>query len=117
MDSSDLPVGLAGDLVGAVQDDILNFFLQLVGELEALPVKDLNAIVLKGVVRSGDDDAGVGLLIQRHPGHRRRRDGSQIQHVGPGGAQPPNQRPFQQVAGDARILADGEQRPSVLLLF
>ena len=62
---ADLRSGLAGHVVVGEEDDVLDLLLQLVGELEALAVEDLDAVVLKGVVAGGDDDAGVRLLVHR----------------------------------------------------
>ena len=106
---ADLRSRLAGHVVVGKEDDVLDLLLQLVGQLEALAVEDLDAVVLKGVVAGGDDDAGVRLLVHRHPGHPRGGQGAQIQHIGPGGAQSRDQGALQQVAGDPGVLADGDQ--------
>ena len=102
-------MGLSGHVVVAEEDDLLDLLLQLVGQLEALAVEDLDAIVLEGVVTGGDDDARIRPLVHRHPGHAGGGQGAQVQHVGPRGAQPRDEGALQQVAGDAGILADGDQ--------
>ena len=106
---ADLPVGLAGNVVVAEEDDVLDLLLQLVGELEALAVEDLDAVVLKGVVAGGDDDASIRLLVHRHPGHARSGQSAQVQHVSAGGTQARNEGALQQVARDTGVLADGHQ--------
>ena len=115
---ADVPVGLAGHVVVAEEDDVLDLLLQLVRELKALAVEDLDAVVLEGVVAGGDDDARVRPLIHRHPGHAGGGQGAQVHHVGPGGAQARDQGALQQVAGDAGVLADGDQGllPRLLVL-
>ena len=107
---ADLPVSLAGNIVVAKEDDILNLLLQLIGELKALAVEDLDAVVLKGIVAGGNDDTGIRPLVHRHPGHTGGGQSAQIQHVGTGGAQSSNQGALQQVPGDAGVLADGDHR-------
>ena len=106
---ADVPVGLAGHIVVAEEDDVLDLLLQLVRELKALAVEDLDAVMLEGVVAGGDDDAGVRPLVHRHPGHAGGGQGAQVQHVGPGGTKARNEGALQQVAGDAGVLADGDQ--------
>ena len=113
-DPADVAVGLQGDLL-AGEDDVLNLTLQGVGELEALTVEDLDAVVLKGVVGGGDDDTGVGVVVHRDPGHGRGGNDAQMKHIGAGGAQSGNQSTLQQVRGDAGVLADGHQRLVVAL--
>ena len=111
-------MGLAGHIVVAKEHDVLDLLLQLVGELEALAVEDFDAVVLKGVVAGGDDDAGVGPLVHGDPGHAGGGQGAQVHHVRAGGAQPGNEGTLQQVAGDTGVLADGDQGllPRLLVL-
>ncbi len=106
---ADVSAGLPAHVVVAEEYHVLDLLLQLVGELVALAVEDLNAVVLKGVVAGGDDDAGVRLLVHRHPGHAGSGQSAQVQYVRSRRAQSRNQGPLQQVAGDAGVLADGHQ--------
>ena len=106
---ADLRSRLAGHVVVGKEDDVLDLLLQLVGQLEALAVENFDPVVLKGVVAGRDDDAGVRLLVHRHPGHPRGGQSAQVQHIGSGGAQSRDQRALQQVSGDPGVLADGDQ--------
>ena len=113
---ADVPAGFQG-YRHIVEDDVLDAVLQLVGQLEAPAVEDLDAVVLKGVVGRGDHHPRIAAGVHRHPGHRRGGDHAQVEHVGPGGAQPGDQRPLQQIGGDAGVLADGKPGlPAPLLL-
>ena len=85
---------------------VLDPLLHLVGELVALAVEDLDAVVLIGVVGGGDDDAGVRLAAHRQIGHRRGGDDAQGHHVAAHGAQTRHQGRLQHIGGDAGVLAD-----------
>lgn len=77
------------DIVVAKEDNILDFFLQFIGQLEALAVEDLDAIVLEGVVTAEmtmPASAPSSTVTQATAGGGQ---GAQVQHVGPRGAQPP----------------------------
>ena len=98
------------DIVVAKEDNILDFFLQFIGQLEALAVEDLDAVVLKWIVTGGDNDASVRPLVHSHPGHAWGGKSAQVQHIGPSSAQPSDEGAFQQIPGDPGILPDGNQR-------
>ena len=112
---ADLPAGLEGH-GDIVQQNFLNLPLQLVGELEALAVENFDSVVLKGVVGGGNHDARIRLGVHGDPRHGGCGNHAQVEHIRPRGAQPRNQRPLQQIRGDAGILADGEAGLSASLL-
>ena len=60
--TSDLSARFEGNL-RAGENDILNFPLQLVGELKALTVKNLNAVVFKGIMGGRDNYTCIRPLI------------------------------------------------------
>ena len=99
-----------------VQDQVLHTPLHLIGELIALGVEDLDAVVSIGVVGGGDDDTGVRLLLHRQKGHRRGGDGAQGHHVAAYGADTGHQGRFQHIGGNAGVLADGDEGTAALLL-
>ena len=99
-----------------VQDQFLHPLLHLIGELVALGVEDLDAVVSIGVVGGGDDDTGVRLLLHRQKGHRRGGDGAQGHHVAAYGADTGHQGRLQHIGGNAGVLADGDERTAALLL-
>jgi len=96
----------------------LDFQLHAVGQLGALAGKELDAVVLVGIVRSGNDHAGRQAQRPRQVGNGRRRHGAGQHHVHAGGRQARFQRRFQHVAGNARVLADqyGRMRLAALRL-
>ena len=87
-----------------VQDQFLHPLLHLIGELVALGVEDLDAVVSIGVVGGGDDDTGVRLLLHRQKGHRRGGDGAQGHHVAAYGADTGHQGRLQHIGGNAGVL-------------
>ena len=99
-----------------VQDQVLHTPLHLIGELVALGVEDLDAVVGIGVVGGGDDDTGVRLLLHRQKGHRRGGDGAQGHHVAAYGADTGHQGRFQHIGGNAGVLADGDEGAAALFL-
>ena len=60
--------GLLGHDPGA------DLFLDSIGKLHALAAKELDAVELRRIVRSGDDDAAVELVLDGEQRHGRRRD-------------------------------------------
>ena len=80
--------------------------LDVVGQLGALPREELDAVVVIGIVRGTDDDAGLGMEGAREVGDRRRRHRPKQHHIGTGGHQPGLQGRLEHVAGNARVLAD-----------
>ena len=66
-----------GDLGGVMEDFVFDGELDGVGELEAVGAEELDAVVLPGIVRGGDDDAGVEAVLcgrgRRRRGWGRRR--------------------------------------------
>ena len=80
--------------------------LELVRELAAVAVEELDAVVLIAVVRGADDHAEVAAEALRHVGDAGRRQRTDQQHVHAGGDESRLERGFEHVAGDARVLAD-----------
>ena len=60
--------GLLGHDPGA------DLFLDSIGKLHALATKELDAVELRRIVRSGDDDAAVKLVLDGEQCHGRRRN-------------------------------------------
>ncbi len=59
------------ELVDVLEDFGFDLVLDLIGELHAVRSEELDAIVLPGIVRGGDDDAG-GKAVGVGRGRRRR---------------------------------------------
>ena len=49
---------VSGQQVDVLEDFGLDFVLDFIGELHAIVAEELDAIILPGIVRGGDDDAG-----------------------------------------------------------
>ena len=109
------PRGLA-DLVGhrpqgrhfLREDQVFDIGLHLVRQFEAVAGEDLDAVVLKGIVRGGDHHAGIGPHGGGDKGDARRRQRADQQHIHPHGADPGGQGIFEHVAGLPGILADDD---------
>ena len=91
---------------------LLDGALAGVRQLVAFGIEDLDAVVVEGVVRGADDDAGVRAQGAGEIGDGRRRDGAKQVHVHAGRDEPRLQQRFDHVAGDAGVLADQHQRRS-----
>ena len=101
----------------------LDAVFSLVGQLEAVRAEQLDAVVLERIVRCGDHDADIGAQAAGQHGNRRRGQRTDDGDVHAGGDEARRQRRFDQIAGQARVLADqhamamrttGEQQPSGL---
>ena len=84
----------------------LDLVLHGVGQLEALAVEDLDAVVLRRVVRRGDDDAAVAVQLARQKRDGRRRDDARQKRRATHGHDAGGNGRLQHVAGQARVLAD-----------
>ncbi len=93
-----------------VEHELLDFELDLVGELEPFAREKLDAVVLEGVVRGGNDRAGVGAQAARQKRDAGRRHRSDQQDVDTHGADARRHRGLQHVAGDPRVLPDHDAR-------
>ena len=82
----------------------------IVVELFADCRKELDAVVLMRIVRGTDDDAGIGAHRAGQIGNARRRHRPEQTHLGTGSEQTGLQRRFEHVAGNARVLADQDDR-------
>ena len=105
--STDLSVGLGGN-VGVVEDQLLHLGLHLVGELVALAVEHLDAVVFIRVVGCGYHNTGIGVFLYCQEGNSGRRNGAEGHHVAAHRADARHQGGLQHIRRDACILADGD---------
>ena len=89
--------------------------LRGIGKLAPRPGKELDAVVVVGIVRSADHYAGGESQRPREIGDRRGRHGSDEQGVHAGGGQAGFESGLEHVAGNPRVLAD--QHGGVLYPF
>src|SRR5579862_58026 len=80
--------------------------LDVVGELRAARRKELDAVVVERIVRRADDNARRQPKRARQIGDRGRGQRATQVHVDAGGRQARLQRRFEQIAGNARVLAN-----------
>ena len=73
--------------------------------------------MLIGVVRGGDDDAGIRPLQHGEVGHSRGGNGTQRHHICTQVAKARHKCGFQHIRGDPGILAQGDHRTAAGLLF
>ena len=112
---ADLAVRGSGIDVG--EDLLLHLLFDGVGQLVALLVEDLDAVVLIRIVRGGDDNARVRALEHGEIRDRRRRQHAERHHIAADGADACNERTFEHIGRNARVLADRDDRLSALFLF
>ena len=84
----------------------LDGVFHLIGQLEALGGEELDAVVIKRVVRGTDDDTGAGTHGTGQVGDGRGGHGTQQVDVDAGGGETGLQGRFEHIAGDAGVLAD-----------
>ena len=112
----DLGSGRAERVDRVREDEPLDLRLELVGELEPGRAEELDAVVLEGIVRRGDDDPGVG--AERAGEERDARGGERPdqEHVDSHGADARGHGGLEHVAREARVLADQDLVPAIRLL-
>ena len=106
--------GIARRTVGihrAGFDCRLNFVLDLVGELEALTVEQLDAVVLGRIVACADHDAAITLELLGQKGDGRSRDDAREQRGAAHARDACAHGGFQHIAGKARGLAHDDAGP------
>jgi hypothetical protein len=91
---------------------LLDQRLDLVGELAAAGVEELDAVVLVGIVRGADHDAEVALEALREIRDTRRGQRADQHHVDARGDETRFERGLEHVARQPRVLAD-EHRPAL----
>ena len=113
---ADLAAGRNGN--GLAGEDLrLDLRLRRVGKFVSLFVEHLDAVVFKGIVARGDDDARVRALENGQVRDRRSRQHAEGHHVAADGADAADERGFEHIGGNARVLADGDEGRSPLLLL
>ena len=105
---ADLSGGRADCFDFAAENEVLDLLLDLVVELVAVVPEKFDAVVLVGIVRGGDDDAGIRAQAARDVGDARRRQRPDEQHVHAHRKDAGDEGVFQHVAGKPRVLADDD---------
>ena len=108
----------AADLVGGHQqlgggcvDQRLDLELGFVGQLEAVGIEKLDAIVGELIVRGRDHDADIGTQRPREHGDSGRRHGAELEHIDADGREARHQRILDHVAREPGVLADHRPLP------
>ena len=87
---------------------MFDFILDFVVELVAVGAEEFDAVVGVGIVRGGDDDAGVGAQAAGDVGDAGRRQRADEQHVHAHRKDAGGNGVFEHVAGKPRVLADDD---------
>ncbi len=96
-----------GEQVGGVGvDQLLDAPLGVVGQLVAVGIEQLDAVVVGRIVRGGDHHAEIGAQRARQHGDGGRRHRAEQEHVHADGGEARHQRRLEHVARQARVLAD-----------
>ena len=96
-----------GEAIGeAVFHQRFDFALAFVGELQPVAAEQLDAVVVIGVVGGRDHHAEIGAQRARQHGDGGRRQRAEQEHVHAHGGEAGDERGFDHVAGEARVLAD-----------
>ena len=110
--------GRAADLLGGrkklgrvASHQRLDFGLGLVGKLVAVRPEQLDAVVHVGVVGGRDHHAEIGAQRAGQHGDGRRRHRPELEHVHAHRGEARDERGFDHVAGQPRVLADHDAMP------
>ena len=96
-----------GNLLAAhLLDNRLQLVFERVGQLVAVRVEELDAVVLGRIVACRDDDAAVDVGLAREQGNCRRRDDSRDHGLAAFGADARHERVFEHRAGHAAVASD-----------
>lgn len=107
--TADLLVGHLRNRLEIV-DQVLNSCLGFVRQLVAVARKNLDAVVLKGVVACGNNNTRICLVLDGEESDRRRRDNAEQLYIRANRADARDQRVLQHIRGYAGILADQQLR-------
>lgn len=100
--------GLLGHDPGA------DLFLDSIGKLHALATKELDAVELRRIVRSGDDDAAVKLVLDGEQCHGRRRNNAAAVRAAALGHNAGGQSTLEHGTRKTRVAADADVRAKEL---
>ena len=100
--------GLLGHDPGA------DLFLNRVGKLHALAAKELDAVELRRIMRSRNDDAAIELVLDGEQRHGRRRDNAAAVRAAALGHNAGGQSTLEHGARKARVTADADVRTKKL---
>ena len=100
--------GLLGHDPGA------DLFLNGIGKLHALAAKELDAVKLRRIVRSGDDDAAVEVVLDGEQRHGRRRDNAAAVRATALGHNASGQSALEHGARKTRVAANANVRTKEL---
>ena len=95
-------------------DPSADLLLDGVGKLHALAAKELDAVELRRIMRSGDDDAAVELVLNGEQRHGRRRDNAAAVRSAALGHNAGGQSTLEHGARKARVAADADIRTKEL---
>ena len=96
----------------AAEDEVLDPLLDFVVELVAVVAEKFDAVVLVGIVRGAEHDAGIGAQRAGDVGDAGRGQRADEQHVRAERHDAGGERIFQHVAGKPRVLADDDRGAS-----
>ena len=93
-------------LVG--ENNVLYHSLHLIRELVTLATEYFDAVMLKGIVRCGNDDARIRLLLHSQERHSGGRDSTERHNAAAHGTNTCHERGFQHIRRNAGILANSD---------
>ena len=91
-----------------------DLFLDRIGKLHALAAKELDAVELRRIVRSRDDDAAVELILDSEQRHGRRRDNTAAMRAAALGHNAGGQSTLEHSARKTRVATDANVRTKEL---
>ena len=108
--ASDFVRGRPNRIDLAAENELLDFFLDLIVELVAIVPEKFDAVILVGIMRSGENDAGIGAQRPRDVSHTRRRQRSDDENIDTERSDSGHERVFQHVTGKTRVFSEHDFR-------
>ena len=95
----------------AAENELLDLLLDLVIEFVAIVPEKFNSVVFVGIVRSGENDAGVRAQRTGDVSHARRWQRSDQQHIHAQRSDAGDERVLEHVTGEPGVFAEHDLRP------
>ena len=105
------PGGRANRIDLAGENELLDFLFDLIVEFVAVVPEKFDAVVFVGIVRGGENDAGIGAERARDVSDARRGQRPDDENIDTERSDAGDERVLEHVTGKARVFAENDLRP------
>ena len=96
--------------IDSANDQIFDFLFNRIVQLEAFTVEEFDSVIFKRIMRCGNHDAGLCLVVTNQISYRRRGNHAHLDHIASDGEDSRRQSILQHIAGNTRIFSDDDHR-------